>query len=204
MIDEYELLFEGFSSLVNSLSEGDDFKEFLLGKTVRLETRIKRYLLHENNVIRSNMMMCMKNLTFAYDNPDFSDRFCVFQEDEVHIIEIVSRALYTALKKKYEVKPKHLEIMDSVLGTVWKTIKTLKHNNPKLLSVEDEIEHCLDILLCTTNFDFSKYFPDGTADFDQVKQMKKTLAMFLEYGVEVYLRDKVTAITHIYTGEMLM
>ena len=204
MIDEYELLFESFSSLVNSLSEGDDFIEFLLGKTIRLETRIKRYVLHENNVIRSNIMMCMKNLFFAYENTELTERFCEFKEDEVHVIELVCRALYIAIKKKYQVKESHIEIMDNIFGKIWKPIKTLKQNNPKLLTVELEIEHCLDILLVSTNFEWSKFFPDGMEHFDQVKQLRKTVAMYLEYGKEGYLRDKVTAIAHIYTNEMLM
>ena len=90
LIDDYELLFENFASLLNTLTEVDDFKEFLLNPTIRLETRIKRYLLHSNNQIRGSVLLCMKHLFFSHENEHLTERFCDFKPDEAHVISLHS------------------------------------------------------------------------------------------------------------------
>lgn len=70
---------------MNTLTEEDEFKEFLLSPTIRLETRIKRYLLHSNHVIRGSILLCMKHLFFSHENPDLTKRFLEFKEDEAHV-----------------------------------------------------------------------------------------------------------------------
>lgn len=87
LIDEYELIFENFASLLNTLTETDDLKEFLLSPSIRLETRLKRYLLHSNNIIRGSVLMCIKHLFFSHENQHLTERFCKFEPDEAHVIE---------------------------------------------------------------------------------------------------------------------
>jgi hypothetical protein len=86
LIDEYELLFENFASLLNTLTEDDDLKEFLLSPEIRLETRIKRYLIHQNNQIRGSVLMCIKHLFFSHENTHLAERFCDFKPEEVHVV----------------------------------------------------------------------------------------------------------------------
>lgn len=70
---------------MNALTEVDELKDFLLNPTIRLESRIKRYLLHSNHVIRGSMLQCMKHLFFSHENLDLTKRFIDFKEDEVHV-----------------------------------------------------------------------------------------------------------------------
>lgn len=90
LIDEYELLFENFASLLNTLTEDEDLKEFLLSPEIRLETRIKRYLIHQNNQIRGSVLMCIKHLIFSHENVNLAQRFCDFKPDEAHVLLIYS------------------------------------------------------------------------------------------------------------------
>lgn len=85
LIDEYELLFENFASILNNLTEDDDLKEFLLSPEIRLESRIKRYLIHQNNQIRGSVLLCIKHLFFSHENIHLTKRFCEFKPDEVHV-----------------------------------------------------------------------------------------------------------------------
>lgn len=76
--------------------------------------------------------------------------------------------------------------------------------NPRLQTIEEEIEHSLDIFLVSTNFDFFNNFEGELRDKEPVIQMKKVLAMFADYSKEAFYRDKITAIISIYTGDMII
>jgi hypothetical protein len=92
LVDEYELLFENFASLLNCLTEEDSLKEFLLSPTIRLETRIKRYLIHSNHLIRGSVLQCMRHLIFSHENEHLTERFCKFEPDEVHVSSFEARS----------------------------------------------------------------------------------------------------------------
>jgi hypothetical protein len=204
LIDDYELLFENFASLLNTLTDDDDLKEFLLSPAIRLETRIKRYLIHSNNQIRGSILLCMKHLFFSHENVHLTERFCEFKPDEVHIIELTSRCIYLALQEKYMIKEDHKKIMEKYLGSIWKPIKTLKKQNPRIQTVDEELENALEVLLVSTNFEFADHIKGELADFEQVKQLKKVLSLFADYAKEAFFRDKITGIMSIYTGDIIL
>jgi hypothetical protein len=87
-VDEFELLFENFAALLNTFTENDDFKTFLLSPEIRLEHRIRRYLLHSNHLIRCSVLRVMKHLFYSHDDENLSKRFCTFKEDEVHVGDV--------------------------------------------------------------------------------------------------------------------
>ena len=132
LVDDYELIFENFAPLLNALTEDDALKEFLLSPAIRLETRLKRYLLHSNNLIRGAVLQCIKHLFFSHDDPHLTERFCKFEADEAHvgstqqILELNTRCLYLALQQKYQLKEEHKKVAEKYLGTIWKPIKSLK------------------------------------------------------------------------------
>jgi hypothetical protein len=51
-VSKYELLFEPFSLILNALTQEEDIRTFLLSPEIKLEERIKKFLIHENNSIR--------------------------------------------------------------------------------------------------------------------------------------------------------
>ena len=205
LVDDYELLFESFAGLVNSLTEEDTLKEFLLSPTIKLEQRLKRYLIHSNNLIRGAVLPCIRHLFFSHENPHLAERFMKFEPEEVHLIELNTRCLWMALQQKYNITPTHKQVIEKTLGSVWKPIKTLKTPNPRVQTVEEEIDHSLDIFLVSTNFDFPHYFPNNEqAEKEPVLQMRKVLALFADYAKEPSYRDRIGAIMSCYTGEIII
>lgn len=71
-------------------------------------------------------------------------------------------------------------------------------------TVDEEIEHALDIFLVSINFDFATHFEGELKDQEPVLQMYKVLALYADYSKEVFLRDKVTAIISVYTGDIII
>lgn len=84
-MDKYELIFEPFSSILNSLTQEEDIREFLLSSEVKLEQRLKKFIIHENNSIRLATHKTFKHLMFSYDNENLSQRFCTIKPDEAHV-----------------------------------------------------------------------------------------------------------------------
>lgn len=82
-----ELIFEPFSAILNALTQEEDIREFLLTQDQRLEERIKKFIIHENNVIRLATNQAIKHLFFSHENPEFTKRFLTFKEDEAHVIK---------------------------------------------------------------------------------------------------------------------
>ena len=62
----------------------------------------------------------------------------------------------------------------------------------------------MDILVVSTNFEFTSHIEGELADLEPVKQLKKVLSMFADYAKEAFFRDKITAIMSIYTGDIIM
>ena len=67
-MDKYEILFEPFSAILNALTQEEDIREFLLTQDQRLEQRIKKFLIHENNAIRLASNQTLKHLMFSHEN----------------------------------------------------------------------------------------------------------------------------------------
>ena len=85
LIDEYELVLEGFVSLLNALTEEEDLRTFMLTPEIRLESRLRRYLLHANHSIRCSVVQVIRHLMFDHENKFLSERFCTFKQDEAHV-----------------------------------------------------------------------------------------------------------------------
>ena len=82
---EYELMFEPFSAILNALTQEEDIREFLLTKDQRLEQRIKKFLIHDNNTIRRATHQALKHLMFSHANLEFAERFFDIKHDEAHV-----------------------------------------------------------------------------------------------------------------------
>lgn len=85
-MDKFELIFEPFSSILNSLTQEEDLREFLLNEKIRLETRVKRFIIHENHNIRLATHQTMRHLLFSYELEPFAKRFCKIDPQEAHVI----------------------------------------------------------------------------------------------------------------------
>lgn len=84
-MDKYELMFEPFSAILNSLTQEEEIREFLLTPEVRLEERLKKFIIHENNSIRLATHQTFKHLMFSHENENLAKRFCTIKEDEAHV-----------------------------------------------------------------------------------------------------------------------
>lgn len=69
-MSKYELIFEPFSSILNALTQEEDIRTFLLSPEIKLEQRLKKFLIHENNAIRLATQKTMKHLMFSHENDD--------------------------------------------------------------------------------------------------------------------------------------
>ena len=69
-------------------------------------------------------------------------------------------------------------------------------------TVDEELEHSLDVFLVSTNFEFSKHIEGELKELEPVQQMRKILALFHDYAEEVYYKDKIHAIVSMYTGDI--
>ena len=84
-MDKCELFFEPMSAILNSLTQEEDIREFLLDDEVRLETRLKKFIIHENNTIRLATQKTIKHLMFSHDNEKLAKRFATFNPHEPHV-----------------------------------------------------------------------------------------------------------------------
>ena len=75
-------------------------------------------------------------------------------------------------------------------------------DNPRIQTIDEELEHSLDIFLVSTNFEFTKHIECEMRDLEPVQQMRKILALFHDYAEVVYYKDKIHAIISMYTGEI--
>lgn len=168
----------------------------------KLDDRIKKHLLHENNKIRQNTIKTIRNICFEHDDEEFAKRFTTFDEKELHLFEILPKCMYICMKNWGVVKQEDLEKIENVLGKFWVPVKTkLKENNLEVSHAE-EIEMLIEIVLITTNIDWNKYIDYPLSEKKCVEELLMVLEVLKKY-VNAAMLDKISIIIQIYYGNVM-
>lgn len=103
-----ETLFSDYAYILTTLTVDPRIRSFMVNEDNRLEDRIKKNLLHQNHKIRQNTIKAIRNLVFEHDDEVFAKRFCTFSETELHIYELLPKAMYLCAKSGLNLKEKDM------------------------------------------------------------------------------------------------
>jgi len=188
-----ETLFSDFAYIITTLSVDPRIRSFMANDINKLEDRIKKNLIHENHKIRQNTVKAIRNLVFEHDDEMFAKRFATFNDTELHMYDLLPKAMYICAKAEGKVKPEDLEKISKLIGKYWVTVPTNSKENNLDISYKEEMELLVEIVMVTTNVEFSKYVDFMLADKKSVDIMLRVMDIMRKY-VSPAVGDKIDVI----------
>ena len=197
-----ETLFSDYAYILTTLTADPIIRNFMSNNVNKLDDKIKKHLLHENNKIRQNTIKAIRNVCFEHDDEEFAQRFTTFDENTLHLFDLLPKTMYMCVKKAGIVKSEDLEKIEGVLGKFWVPVKTKLNENNLDISYKEELEMLIEIVLITTNIDWNKYIDYALSDKKCVEDLLMVLEVLKKY-VDAQLYDKITIIIDIYYGNVM-
>jgi len=197
-----ETLFSDYAYVVTTLTVDPTIRAFMVNDKNRLESRIKKNLIHENHKIRQNTIKAIRNLMFEHDNEEFAKRFATFDDKELHLFDLIPKSMYLCAKNGLNLKPEDLEKVKNICGKYWVSVPTQVNENTSELQALEEIELLVEIVVVTTNIEWSKYVDFMLGDKKCVKDILDVMEILRKY-VNAAVRDKIDVINQLMAGAVM-